>query len=178
MSHPRRNHLSPWSLLPFLFLVATAGCGLGQAPDAEPSPSYCDGVSTEVGGCDADRPTFTGRTCSEVAKEFGLQLDRRLVEIHTGPDSATASKAVRAGHYTSVAASLANLQLRRAGQIKECSAGAFVNEAESVFSSELRAHAGELLHDGDPVTYLAWRKTIVDMMSIIDMEEDAPLPSA
>lgn len=176
MSRKGPHRLRFIALLAFLALSWTAGCGPGQFGGPPASPTYCDGISSEVGGCAPDRPAFAGQTCAEVAQEFGRQLDARLVAIYNGPESKVGSKAVRAGHYTSVAASLANLRLRRLGLIKECSAPAFVAEAERLFSPELRSHAGELLHDGQPVSYAEWRVTLVDLMSIIDMEEDASVP--
>jgi hypothetical protein len=157
-----------------LFVLAITVGGCAPNPDAQPEPSFCDGISSAVGGCDPDRPTFAGTSCEAIAHEFGEQLDRRLVAIHGGPEDPEASKAVRAQHFTTVAASLANNHIREIGLIKECSAEPFVAEAETRFSADLRDHAGELLADGDPVPYDQWRDELLDLMALIDLEEDGP----
>jgi hypothetical protein len=74
---------------------------------------------------------------------------------------------------------LANLHLRRLGLISECDAPTFLGEAETQFSPDLRAHAGELLDDGEePAPYEAWRaSSVLSLLSIIDSEEDAVPPS-
>ena len=158
-----------------LFVLAVgmlAGCSL--VPAANPEESFCDGISSEVGGCAPDRPAFAATTCDEIAREFGSQVNQRLVAIYIGPEDRELSKAVRATQYLTVAASLANLRVRNLGLIKECSAGPFVDVAETEFSDELRAHAGEIMTDGDPVSYDAWRDELVALMALLDLEEDAP----
>ncbi|MDQ2964233.1 MAG: hypothetical protein M3R57_00060 [Chloroflexota bacterium] len=148
-----------------------AACGVGAAP----TETFCDGISSQLGGCDPDRPKFSGTTCDEVAREFGREIDTRLLAIYRGSESREESKAVRVAHMTSVAAVLANLHLRRLGLIKECTAPAFLDVAEQQFSDELRAHAGEVLYDGPPVPYAEWRKALLGMLIILDQEEDASI---
>jgi hypothetical protein len=171
-----RSSARPVTLGMILVLVigaALAGCTLFNAP----ASTVCDGISSELGGCDADRPSFAGTTCEAVAQEFGDQLDSRLLAIHRGPDSGGESKSVRATDYAIVAASLANLHLRRIGLIRECSAPDFVRVAETRFSEDFRSVAGALLHDGDvPASYAEWRDWLMALMTIIDSEEDVTLP--
>jgi len=158
--------------LSVLVLVIFAGCSL--VPAAIPEETFCDGISSEVGGCAPDRPSFAATTCDEIAREFGSQVNQRLVAIYNGPEERELSKAVRATQYLTVAASLANLRVRNLGLIKECAAGPFVDVAETEFSDDLRAHAGEIMTDGDPVSYDVWRDELLNLMALLDLEEDAP----
>ena len=161
-----------------LGLLLSAGLFLGCQPTAaaSPSPSYCDGITSEIGGCDPGRPTFIRTTCVAIAREFGSQLDQRLVAIYLGPESKDESKAVRASAATALTVGLVNLHLRRAGLIKTCSAPSFLDDAEKTFSPTLMAHAGEILDDGPPVTYVKWRASLLGFLALIDQEEDAPTP--
>jgi hypothetical protein len=158
-------------------IVASLGaCGL--VAGSTPTPAICDGISAEMGGCSPDRPTFSGTTCEAVGVEFGRQFDKAAVAIIEGPEDTEESKAVRIGNAMSTTASLANSHLRRVGLIKECSASDFLAAAEPEFSDTLRARAGEFLYDGTTVDYATWRTGLLDLLSIIDMEEDVrPPPS-
>ena len=42
------------------------------------------------------------------------------------------------------------------------------------FTADLRDHAGELLADGDPVSFEQWRDSLLDLMAMLDLEEDGP----
>lgn len=151
-----------------------AGCGANH----EPTPSFCDGIDARIGGCDPDRPRYTGTTCTEVGGEFGRQLDARLVAIYRGPDVVNGeSKAVRAANVTGVALSLANLHLRRLGLIRDCDAREFIAAAAALFSPDVQAEAGKYLYDGVTVTYAEWLSNLESMASILDQLEDAPSPS-
>jgi hypothetical protein len=44
------------------------------------------------------------------------------------------------------------------------------------FTADLRDHAGELLADGDPVSYEQWRDSLLDLMALLDLEEEDPAP--
>lgn len=153
-----------------MLALATTACAIA-GPSVAPTESFCNGIGSDVGGCASDRPRFTGDSCESVAHEFGRQVNDRLLAISTGPESADESKAVRAGHYVSVAASLANSRIRALGLVEDCEAGAFLDAAESEFSTAFRDHAGELLSDGPPVTYDEWRMSTLAVLSILDREE-------
>ena len=47
----------------------------------------CDGISSEVGGCTAERHIFTGTTCDGLAREWAEVLDRAVVAVLDGPDA-------------------------------------------------------------------------------------------
>ena len=153
--------------------LIAAGCGL--APSA--GPAVCDGISSELGGCDPDRATFVATECATIADEFGRQLEAKVLQIVDGPESAEESKAVRVGAVTVVTASLANRHIRRQGLIRECDAETFVADAETAFSERFRSTIGGYLHDGPVVDYQTWRSTLVTKLGILDVEEDAPVPS-
>lgn len=152
-------------LLPIL-----AGCS-GQSP----MPSYCDGIDASLGGCAPDRPTFTATTCTEVGREYGTQLNGRLLQIYRGPEFVTdESRAVRASHVMTLTTSLANLHLRQIGIVAACGVDEFVAGAEQDFSPELKAQAGKYLDDGREVDYATWLSALRGLVQIIDMEEGAP----
>ena len=48
--------------------------------------------------------------------------------------------------------------------------------AETQFSAELRVEARTYLADGPSVTYDVWLDWVRSFATIIDMEEDAPVP--
>jgi hypothetical protein len=162
-----------WSLCIVTLLL------VGCAPASTPRPSFCDGIDAQIGGCDSDRAQYSGTTCAEVGREFGAQLDERLLRIYAGPDVANGeSKAVRAASATGVTLSLANLHLRRIGIIKECGVAEFMAAAEPLLSEQLHGQAGLYLSDGVTVTYAEWLANLRSMASIIDAVEDAPVPGA
>jgi hypothetical protein len=152
--------------------LAVVGCGVLGSP----SPSFCDGIDAQFGGCDADRPVFNGTTCADVADEFGRQINDRSLAIIAGPADANGeSRAVRMTHLMVVAASLANKHLRDNGLVADCDMDEFMAEAEAQFSDELRQRAGEVVDDGSHVrTYEDWRAALVGFVGVIDQEEDVP----
>lgn len=154
--------------------ASLAGCQVG----ATETPSFCDGIDGAMGGCAPDRPTFSGTTCAAVGIEFGKQVNDRLLPIFSGPDSVNQeSRAVRATQVASVAISLANLHLRRIGIIATCGVDEFMTAAETQFSDEFKAQAGSYRDDGPPVSYEKYLAALRGLVSIIDAEESAPLPS-
>ena len=140
----------------------------------QPAPTTCDGISSELGGCDADRPAFSGETCEEIGREFGTQLDAKSLEIYNGPEDPEESKSVRAWHVTVTAISLANKRLRDLDIVGECDAGDFMAAAEPAFSEELVDKAGTYLFDNEPHTYAEWRAEVMKYLQVIDQVEDLP----
>ena len=70
----------------------------------------------------------------------------------------------------------ANLHLRRIGIIAQCGVDEFMAAAETQFSAELKVEAGTYLADGPPVAYAVSLDWVRSFATIIDMEEDAPVP--
>jgi hypothetical protein len=151
--------------------VALAACG----GFGSPSPTTCDGISSEFGGCDTDRPTFVGETCAEIGREYGAQISAGSLEIYNGPEDPEESRAVRAGQLNVVALSLANKRLRDLGIVDECEAEEFMAAAEPEFAPEFKEQAGVYLYDGPPLPYTEWRAETLDLIrGLIDQEEDLP----
>ncbi len=50
-------------------LMALTSCSVAQAPS--PSPSICDGIDAQLGGCREDLPEFQAVSCQGIAEEFG-----------------------------------------------------------------------------------------------------------
>jgi hypothetical protein len=138
----------------------------------------CDGISAELGGCAPDKASFTATDCDGIAREFGAQLEARILAIAEGPESSEESKATRVGNVVVVTSQLANLHVRRSGLIKECTASAFVDAADSAFTPEFRNVVGRYLHDGPAVDYATWRASLSQELSILDRDEDVPVSSA
>ncbi|MDQ2966121.1 MAG: hypothetical protein M3R57_09770 [Chloroflexota bacterium] len=165
-----------------VFAVATilvsgllAGCGVL----ATPAPTTCDGIGSEIGGCDPDRPRFTGNTCVAVGQEAGRFLNDRLLPIYRGPDAVGGeTRAVRGGQMMSLIVSLANIHLRQRRIIADCGVDEFIGAARGEFSDELKQIGGTYLYDGDPVPFDQWLVELRNLLSIIDMEEGASLAPA
>lgn len=160
----------------FTFLVAAflalSACGMLGIGNAE--PSACDGISSTVGGCDADRPVFSGTTCDAVAEELGVQLNDQLLEIVNGPERSDESKATRVRHRESLAVSLANNHLREMGLIRDCGVDGFLAVSEQQFSDEFRMVIGQYAWDGPRHgTYEEWLDQLREYLQVIDMDESA-----
>lgn len=63
--------------------VATLAIGCGASPS--PSPTVCDGIASDAGGCTADRHSFAATTCSDVAREWAVVLDKAVIAVLDGP---------------------------------------------------------------------------------------------
>lgn len=149
-------------------VLATGAWQGGGDPNA-----VCEGVSAEVGGCDADQPTYTALTCEGVGQEFGTELDRRVVAIINGPARANGeSQAVRAGQAMGLVTVRANQHLRDRGMVKACGVDEFMRAAEARFSPELKARAGDYLYDSTTRPYAEWLADVRRTVGVIDMAED------
>jgi hypothetical protein len=114
IARPRTSALA----LIVLLAGASSGCSLAQGT---PTPTTCNGISSELGGCAADLPTFTGTTCDQLADEFGQAMDaavmHRMIEL---------------------------------GIIEDCKMPAFLDRAALGFSPELKSQVGTVVYDNDP----------------------------
>lgn len=137
----------------FLSLVLAASfvsaCGLTSA---SPSPSSCNGVSAEAGGCRPDLPVFDGTTCAEVGKEWGQAVDGSVLAVVDGPAVANGShRSARIGDELALAFVTAAGRLEQLGLIGKCGAADFLAAAEPEFGEDLKARVGDALYDGDPI---------------------------
>jgi hypothetical protein len=129
----------------------------------------CTGSSTPPDG----PPVYTGTTCAELAHEWGEEVDRRITTIIDGPDvvneMAKSSRNIDALALTSTALSV---HMDHLGLLNECDMPEFLPIAEQEFSDKLRAGAGEILHDGNPVaTYDKWYADMQRFLGVIDFED-------
>jgi hypothetical protein len=147
-----RRWMSGSRLLGCLLVAAflTSACTPGRA--SSPTPSPCDGISAEIGGCDPDRPTFSGTTCAEVGAEWGETVDRRILAVIDGPrDVGGKAKSVRISDAMVLAFVLSTLHLDTLGQLSGCTADEYFAAAEPEFTPDLKARIVDALYDGDPV---------------------------
>lgn len=165
---------APLGLAAMLTMSMALAC-TGSAGDG---PAVCDGVSSELGGCAPDRATYGATDCEGIAREFGSQLEDRIMTIIEGPESNEESKATRIGNVVVVTAQLANLHIRRSGLIRDCTASAFVDTADAGFTPKFKDIVGQYLHDGPAVDYATWKANLSRELSILDRDEDVPVPSA
>jgi hypothetical protein len=129
----------------------------------------CTGSSTPSNG----PPVYAGTTCAQLAHEWGQEVDRRITTIIDGPDvvngMAKSSRNIDALALTSTALSV---HMDHLGLLNECDMPEFLPIAEHEFSDKLRAGAGEILHDADPVaTYDDWYSDMQRFLGVIDFED-------
>ena len=156
-----------------LAIVAVlAACQVGST--ATPTPSVCDGVSSELGGCDLSvRHTFTGTTCEAVGSEWGTVLDRAIVEILKGPEEVDGNgRSVRLQQALVITTGDANQHLRRQGLIAECGVPEFLAAGTPHFSADLQSGIGAAHFDGNPMSsYGEWLGDIQSVVRMIDQDE-------
>lgn len=143
--------------LPVLLAVVAlvASCTLSQPSTSQPSPTVCDGVSSELGGCTANRHTFTSDTCQDLAREWATVLNEGVVGVLRGPaEVAGQARSVLLRQVLIITTVDLNERLRALGPRGTCKLAEFMATAEPVFSPELRAGVGEAMYDGlPPATY-------------------------
>ncbi|MDP9467758.1 MAG: hypothetical protein M3P32_03315 [Chloroflexota bacterium] len=140
----------------------------------EPRPTSCNGISSELGGCDPGLPIFIGSDCVSIARQFGTELNRRVLSvIHEPAVVDNESQAVRASQVMSLLTVLAFNRISAIGKIAECDAPEFLAAAEPLFNAELRAKAGSYLYDGSEVDYAAWKEELLRFLHIMDFDEEA-----
>jgi hypothetical protein len=174
-SNPTRRSIAAPIGVALMLAMSTVVACTGPAGDRR---AVCDGISAELGGCAPDRAAFSATDCDGIAREFASQLEARILAIIDGPESSEESKATRVGNVVVVTSQLANLHVRRSGLIKECTAAAFIDAADSRFTPKFRKIVGQYLYDGPAVDYATWRANLSRELSILDRDEDVPAPSA
>lgn len=157
-----------------LALVAVlAACDVGITPPT-PAPTVCDGVSSELGGCDpAVRHQYTGTTCEAVGAEWGRVLDRAIVGILKGPEEVGGNaRSVRLQQALVITTGDANQHLRRHGLIAECDVPEFLAAGTPHFSADLQSGIGAAHFDGNPMSSFAeWLADVQSVVRIIDQQE-------
>jgi len=147
-------------------------------PDRRTS-SVCLALGLFVAGCTGSStppdgpPVYAGTTCAELAHEWGEEVDRRITTIIDGPDvvngMAKSSRNIDALVQASTALSV---HMDHLGLLNECDMPEFLPIAEQEFSGKLRAGAGAILHDADPVaTYDEWYADMQRFLGVIDFED-------
>jgi hypothetical protein len=142
-----------WTSVRFIFvpvvLVILGGCGLAFSP-ANPTESFCNGVSTDVGGC-GPTPSFAATTCDTLAAEFGSEIDRTMLDIINGPASvADEGRSIRIQHRGIMITTALTDRMIALGILQRCTMPAFLDQAAMAFSANLKAGIGAVLNDGSP----------------------------
>lgn len=169
---------SPGAVLLVVVCLLLAACTqLQPTPSLNAEPSICAGIASDFGGCSPDRPTYTGTTCPDLAAEWGSDVDRRTVAIINGPAGVDGKAKSARNVDTLVLTSLVlTMRLDDRGLRSSCGMSEFWQIAQRQFSDALRAGAGRILWDGDPVVpfadWLARAKEIVGMID--DGKSTAP----
>jgi hypothetical protein len=136
-------------------------------------PVLCDGVTRDAGGCTTERHEFTGSTCDDLAREWGMFVDRLVVTIVTGPDDAGGQgKSVRMKQAVVITTGDMNERMRELSLRAECDVGGVLAVAEREFSETLRGSVGGAMFDGDPaVGYDDWITDVRRSLQVIDDED-------
>ena len=164
------------TLAAILVLFVLTSCGLVAG---EPTPSSCDGIAAELGGCDPDRPTFSGETCSAVGDELGRQLSERAIRIFDGPQSVDGNdRTAQLTHVMVRHILLANKHLRDTGQAVECDVPEFTEAAVAAFSPEFKERVGANAFHDQTVSFEEWLEDFKRFLIIIDEDEEAPYAPA
>jgi hypothetical protein len=158
----------------FLALVVVVGLSASCTNSGSPSPAatVCDGISSDIGGCTAERHTFTATTCEGLAREWAGVLDPQVVAILNGPADPIQAESSRLKQAVVIVTTDMNTKLRALGLAQTCDVPAFMAAAEPVFSADLRAKVGSGLYDGAPVaTYQDWLADTKQTVAVIDFGE-------
>lgn len=138
-----------------------------------------------TGACGGEPPStlesavaepLTGTTCEQLALEVGDQVDAKMLEIADGPEDRYESRAVRSRAWRVVIFQNLNARLRELDIRDDCHTEEMLEMAETRFSDELVARAGDYLYDAagfDPDetwTYEEWRDEVHLDLGIIDGE--------
>jgi hypothetical protein len=158
--------------LPVLVAVVAlvASCTLSQPSTSQPSPSVCDGVSSELGGCTANRHTFTSDSCNDLAREWATVLNDGVVAVLRGPSEVgDQARSVLLKQVVVITTVDLNARLAELGLRNTCDLQEFIATAEPVFSAELRTGVGDAMYDGlSPATYEEWLADVKQVTSIIE----------
>jgi hypothetical protein len=161
-----------------LVAVAAASCTSTPQSSAVPQQSTCGGVSSDIGGCSAERHTFTGSTCRDLAVEWATVLDKAVLRVLDGPDAEGGNRrSTRLRQALVIATADVNTRLQLLHLEADCDVPEFMAAAEPRFSASLRDRVGAALFDGDPVsTYQDWLADVGRVIRAID-DGESPAPS-
>lgn len=154
-------------------IAVIASCTSLPGASSSPAQTICNGVSSEVGGCTAERHKYTSSTCADVAREWAQVLDRAAVAVLDGPEVvAEQRRSVRLRQALVIASADMNLRIRELRLQEKCDLPEFMAAAEPVFSADLRARVGAALFDGDPIaSYEDWLADVQEVARVIDEGE-------
>ena len=161
--------LRPCTSMPSIFVlvmvIILGGCGLAFSP-AEPAASFCHGLSSEIGGC-GPTPSFAATTCDTLAAEFGSEIDRAMLDIINGPASvADEGRSIRIQHRGIVITTALTDRMIALGILQRCTMPAFLDQAASAFSADMKARIGAAVNDGSPpATYGEFLERLGRIMS-------------
>jgi hypothetical protein len=159
------------AILVLLAVVAsTASCTLSQSISSQPGPTVCDGISSEVGGCTANRHTFISDTCQDLAREWATVLNEAVVGVLRGPaEVGNQARSVLLRQAVVISTVDLNSRLAELGLRGTCKVPEFMATAEPVFSAELRRGVGDAMYDGlPPASYEEWLTDVRKTARIID----------
>ncbi len=148
--------------------VVTASCS--NVSDASPSPTVCDDVSSEMGGCTTERHEYVGATCVAVATEWGGVMDRLVLAVINGPESVNnEARSSRLRQVIGIAAIDMDQHLEFLDPPVSCDLEEVLATGEQAFSDELRAGVGGAMYDGDPVVpYEEWLDDVRSVLGVIE----------
>lgn len=147
--------------------VVTASCS--NVPSSTPSPTVCDGVSGEAGGCTTERHDYVATTCAEVAAEWGGVMDRLVLAVINGPQAVNnEARSSRLRQVIGIAAIDMDQHLESLNPPITCGIEDVLATGEQAFSDELRADVGGAMYDGDPVvTYEEWLDDVRSVLGVL-----------
>jgi hypothetical protein len=151
-------------------LVAVVAMVASCSTPSQPSPTVCDGVSSELGGCTAARHAFAGNTCEDLAREWATVLNEGVGGILRGPaEVADQARSVLLRQVVVITTVDLNARLEQLGLRGTCKLPQFMATAEPVFSAEIRAGVGDAMYDGlPPASYEEWLADVEKTARIIE----------
>jgi hypothetical protein len=164
----------PGHLAWFALALLVAACSVPTgSPTLDPA-TICDGIAAEFGGCSPDRPNYTSTTCADLAAEWGRDVDRRIISVIGGPrDADGKAKSVRNTDVLVLTSLVLTMRLDALGMRPDCNMAEFWPIAEEQLSDAVKAEAGSIMWDGDPVVpFDAWLTRAQEIVRMID----DPLP--
>lgn len=158
--------------IPVLLAVVAgvASCSPVAQSSPQPSPAVCDGVSSDMGGCTAERHTFIGDTCQDLAREWATVLNGGIVRVLQGPAVVeNQGRSVLIRQALVITTVDLNMRLQELDLQADCDQPEFMAAAEPRFSAELRAGVGDALYDGlPPASYNDWLQDVRNVVRTID----------
>ena len=109
----------------FAIVAVIAACS--PSPGPSPTQTVCNGVSSKMGGCTAERHTFVRSTCQDLAREWAGVLDPALVAILDGPDAvADQSRSVLLKQALVITSVDMQVRLTELGLLESCDSPEFI----------------------------------------------------